>query len=222
MKTSHKICLPDLLNTRPQHKRRSRIASNHHKPAMDDPGILFKLPPELRLQIYNYVLLRPVEEQHVVPTIRKRLSPEAMRRRAMNLKRHAAEGRTRLPISVKTALLSVNKHISLETGQVIYGNHKFIFKTAQALDHFLIHIGENKQHLRHVEVTSVLEARNFRAIGRISDNLTKAAKELRCFKLHFDGRYLLIHGGSVRGMPKLEGEMKFGGLDSGAFLEKLA
>jgi hypothetical protein len=155
---------------------------------MAEQNILFKLPPELRLQIYRYVLLRPLEKVLVIPTIRKRLSTEAKHRRAMAL----AEGRLRLSTSVQAALLCVNKQISLEACPVLYESHKFILRTAQGLDHFLINIGDNKQHLRHIEVSWQINSRNLRAIGRISDNLVNT-KGLRCLYLQVGRFYTRGH-----------------------------
>jgi hypothetical protein len=150
---------------------------------MAEQNILFKLPPELRLEIYRYVLLRPVEKIQVIPTIRKRLSPEAKHHRATAI----AEGRLRLPVCVQAALLCVNKQISQEACPVLYESHKFVLRTAQGLDHFLINIGDNKQYLRHIEVSRQINSRNLRAIGRISDNLVNT-KGLRCLYLQV-GRF---------------------------------
>jgi hypothetical protein len=150
---------------------------------MAEQNILFTLPPELRLEIYRYVLLRPSEEARVVPTIRKRLSTEAKHRRATAL----AEGRLRLPVSIQAALLCVNKQISQEACPVLYESHRFILRTAQGLDHFLINIGDNKHHLRRIEVSRQINSRSLPAIGRISDNLVNT-KGLRSLYLQF-GRF---------------------------------
>jgi hypothetical protein len=155
---------------------------------MAEQNILFTLPPELRLQIYRYVLLRPVEKVHVIPTIRKRLSAEAKHRRAVAL----AEGRLSLPVFIQAALLCVNKQISQEACPVLYESHKFVLRTAQGLDHFLINIGDNKQHLRHIEVSRQINSRNLRAIGRISDKLVNT-KRLRCFYLQLGHFYTRGH-----------------------------
>jgi hypothetical protein len=155
---------------------------------MAEQNILFTLPPELRLEIYRYVLLRPSEKIHVIPTIRKQLSTEAKHRRATAL----AEGRLRLPVSIQAALLCVNKQISQEACPVLYESHRFILRTAQGLDHFLINIGDNKQHLRRIEVSRQINSRSLRAIGRISDNLVNT-KGLRCLYLQFGRFYAAGH-----------------------------
>lgn len=79
---------------------------------MSGLGTLFTLPPELRIQIYDYVLLERIEEILVVPTIHRKLSEEAKRQRILRLNRLAAEGRAFKPVAVKNSLLYVSKQIS--------------------------------------------------------------------------------------------------------------
>lgn len=92
---------------------------------MSGLGTLSKMPPELRIQIYNYVLLNKNEEINLVPTIHSKCSKQAERQRILRLDRLAAEGRAFKPVAVKNSLLYVSKHISHEAGAVLYGGQKF-------------------------------------------------------------------------------------------------
>ena len=139
-------------------------------------GTLSTLPPELRIQIYNYVLANEGEEIHVVPTIHPKLSEDQERQRIMRLNRRAAEGRPRKRVAVKNAILYVSKAISEEACAVLYGGYKFRLGTTQALDWFLVLIGENRQHIRHICVLQELGMRNLPAVGRITNNLVDAGK----------------------------------------------
>jgi len=75
-------------------------------------GTLSTLPPELRIQIYNYVLANEGEGIHVVPTIHPKLSEDQERQRIMRLNRRAAEDRPHKRVAVKNAILYVSKAIS--------------------------------------------------------------------------------------------------------------
>jgi hypothetical protein len=92
-------------------------------------------------------------------------------KRIEKLNLRAAEGRPSKPVAVKNALLYVSKHISEEACPVLYGGHKFRVGIARALDWFLVLIGENKQHLRHIRVMQDPLIGNLRAVGRITNNL---------------------------------------------------
>lgn len=54
---------------------------------MSGLGTLSTLPPELGIQIYDYVLLEKNEKILVVPTIPRKLSKEAERQRILRLNR---------------------------------------------------------------------------------------------------------------------------------------
>lgn len=181
-------------------------------------GILFKLPPELRIQVYNYTLGCHNEKVHVIPTLRRKPTPEAIRGRVMYLNQRIAEGRPRKPVSVKNALLYVSEHVSHEACAVLYGEYKFILTTAQALDWFLAYIGENKQHIRQVQMTGSFGQRQLRALGRITDNLM-TAKGLRSLTVRID-RNLFGGLGNAELLSNLNSDISKS--DVGAFIEKLA
>jgi hypothetical protein len=141
---------------------------------MSGLGTLCKLPLELRIQIYDYVLLEKNEKILVVPTIHRKLSEEAKRQRILRLNRLAAKGRAFKPVAVKNSLLYVSKQISEEACAVLYDGHKFKLRTAQALDWFLVLIGENRQHIRHVRVMNELRLRDLPAMGRLTNKLMDA------------------------------------------------
>lgn len=118
----------------------------------------------------------------MVPTIPRKLPEEAERQRILRLNRHAAEGRPSKPLSVKNSQLYVSKPISHEACQVLYGSHKFKLGTAQALDWFLVNIGGNRQHIRHIRVIDWLEMYDLPAVSHIADSLLEA-RNLRSLAL---------------------------------------
>jgi hypothetical protein len=187
---------------------------------MSGLGTLSKLPPELRIQIYDYVLLEKNEEILVVPTIHRKLSEQAEHQRILRLNRLAAEGRAFRPVAVKNSLLYVSKQISEETCAVLYDGHKFKLRTEQALDWFLVLIGENKRHIRHVRVIRDLEVRNLPAVGRIADKLV-SAENLRSLtlrpKVEVD-----IYVVSDRTTIRFVGDNDIDQSDAGAIITKLA
>jgi hypothetical protein len=153
------------------------------KSIMTGLGTFSKLPPELRIQIYNYALFDGDEEIHAVPTIRRKMSKEAARKRIELLNRGATEGRPmKKPVAAKNAILYVSKQISDEACAVLYSGAKFEFGIIHALDWFLVLIGKNKQYLRHIRVVERLHMSNFPPMGHILDNLVDV-KGLRSLTL---------------------------------------
>lgn len=185
---------------------------------MSGLGTLSTLPPELRVEIYRYALFDTNEETRVVLTIHRKLSEEAERQRISRLNRGAAEVRPPKPVAIKNSLPYVSKQISQEACQVLYGGHEFKLQTAQALDRFLILIGENRQHIRHVCVIGELGMRNLPAVGRISNNLLQA-KDLRSLTLRPKVRvYVDLHGKIIR----FFGDADIARSQIGAFIKELS
>ena len=104
---------------------------------MADAGDLGKLPPEIRKEIYAYLLA----ESHITP---------------INSPRKAKSKHDTVTLWSKTkqssAILRVNKLISKEAVQVMYGCNKFEFVNAGVLQDFLRQIGDAKRHLRHIAI----------------------------------------------------------------------
>jgi hypothetical protein len=154
----------------------------------------------------------------VVLTIYRKLSEEAERQRGSRLTRGAAEGRPPKPVAIKNSLLYVSKQISQEACQVLYGGHDFKLATAQALDSFLILVGENRQHIRHVCVIGELGMRSLPAVGRITNHLLQA-KDLRSLTLRPKVRvYVDLHGKIIR----FFGDADIARSQIGAFIKELA
>ena len=107
---------------------------------MADAGDLGKLPPEIRKEIYTYLLV----EDDVVP-IKRFLGAKSNRKydTAALLPR-----RTRR----SNEILRVNKLIYEEAVKILYDCNKFEFLNAVALHHFLEQIGDAKRHLRHIAI----------------------------------------------------------------------
>lgn len=114
---------------------------------MADAGDLEKLPPEIRKEIYTHLLV----ESEVIPI--KRLL-RAKRKRLLQDKRKRNHGTVGIQswAGRSSGVLRVNKIISEETAQVLYGYNKFEFQNTGALRHFLEAIGDAKRHLRHVAI----------------------------------------------------------------------
>jgi hypothetical protein len=124
------------------------------------------------------------------------------------------------PVAVKNSLIYVSKQISEEACAVLYGGHKFKLRTTQALDWFLVLIGENRQHIRHVCVLNELGMRNLPAVGRITDKLVDA-KNLRSLKLH-PKVDVNIYVDPYRTTVRFFGENDIDQSDAGAIITKLA
>ena len=196
----------------------ANITTERKKSTMSGLGKLSTLPLELRLQIYSYVLFDENQEIRVVSTIHRNLSEKAERQYVLSLNRHAAEGRPSKPVAVKNSLLYVSKQASQEACQVLYSGHKFKLGTAQALDGFLVLIGENRKHMRHVCVIGELGMRNLPAVGRIANNLLQA-KNLRSLTLRPKVRvYVDLYGTIIR----FFGDADIARSQIGAFITELA
>jgi hypothetical protein len=106
---------------------------------MADAGDLEKLPPEIRKEIYTHLL---VESETIMV---KRLLRGKRKRKHGTVALQSGTGRS-------SELLRVNKLISEEAAQVLYGYSKFEFQNTGALRQFLEQIGDSKRHLRHVAI----------------------------------------------------------------------
>ena len=192
--------------------------TNSKNSTMSGLGTLSKLPPELRIQIFSYALCGKNDEISVAPNIHRKLPEESERQLIFRQTHHAAEGRPSKPVAVKNSLLYVSKQVSHEACQVLYGDYKFKLATAQALDWFLVLIGENRQHIRHVIVVGELGRRNLPTMGRITDNLLQA-KNLRSLTLRPKVRvYVDFRGAIIR----FFGDADIARSEIGAFITKLA
>lgn len=105
---------------------------------MVDAGDLGKLPPEIRKQIYTYLL---VENDTIAV---KRFS------RAKSNRKYDTAALRRWWTRRSSGILLVNRLIRQEAAPVLYGCNKFEFLNALVLHHFLEQIGDAKRHLRHV------------------------------------------------------------------------
>jgi hypothetical protein len=107
---------------------------------MADAGDLGKLPPEIRKEIYTYLLAEdiiiPIKHFYHFQGAENRCKPDTV---ALRLEEKRSSG-----------VLRVNKLIKEEAVQVLYGYNKFEFMDAGVLHQFLGQIGDAKRHLRHV------------------------------------------------------------------------
>jgi hypothetical protein len=107
---------------------------------MADAGDLGKLPPEIRKEIYSYLL---VEDE----TIRIKRSIRAKSKHKYDTAALRLRRRKR-----SSQILRVNMLIREEAAQILYGCNKFEFFNAGALYHFLQQVGDARRHLRHVAI----------------------------------------------------------------------
>jgi hypothetical protein len=117
-------------------------------------GDLGKLPPELRKEIYSYLL---VEEKRIV--ISRYKEHEQYRPVRMGSYRNPDHSDSTYDRYTKEwtktapspdALLLVNKLVSQEAAQVLYGLNHFEFEHVAALQSFLECVGDSRQHLRRI------------------------------------------------------------------------
>jgi hypothetical protein len=142
-------------NTRPchQHDKTPLYHSTTHN--MADAGDLGKLPAEIRKEIYSYLLV----ERKKIGILRqqaKKQGGKVARIDHHRNKNHRGKFYDRDARAWKdappciTSLLFVNKSVSAEASQVLYGFNKFEFVHAGALECFLRHVGPARQYIRSI------------------------------------------------------------------------
>lgn len=125
---------------------------------MADSGDLGRLPPEIRKEIYSYLL---VEEKRIVISRFKeqkqhrpvRMGSYRNSNHTDSIYDHDDRKWTKAPPGCD-ALLLVNKLVSQEASQVLYGLNHFAFEHSAALQSFLECVGNSRQHLRHIALMS--------------------------------------------------------------------
>jgi hypothetical protein len=121
---------------------------------MAESDHLGRLPPELRKEIYSYLL---IEDDPI--TISRYKEPKQHRVVRMGSYRNVNHHDEIYDPDKKAwkkappgpdALLVVNKLMNQEAAQVLYGFNHFEFENSAALQSFLECIGDSRQHLRHI------------------------------------------------------------------------
>jgi hypothetical protein len=164
---------------------------------MADSGDLGKLPPEIRKEIYSYLL---VEDKRIVISRRKhhkhhrplRMGSYRNANHTDSTYDHYDRKWTKAPPGID-ALLLVNKLVSQEAAQVLYGLNHFAFEHSAALQTFLKCVGNSRQHLRHIALINegVIYRYKWTAMDA-SLKLLLQAKSLRSFGIShiaFCGNY---------------------------------
>jgi hypothetical protein len=123
---------------------------------MADSGDLGKLPPEIRKEIYSYLLVEPTKVGILRQLVNKKAKVARMdHHRNKKHRKQIYDRDTRkwkkAPPCI-TSLLLVNKLTSQEAAQVLYGFNKFEFLHAAALETFLHNIGPCRQYLRDITI----------------------------------------------------------------------
>jgi hypothetical protein len=123
---------------------------------MADVGDLEKFPLEIRLPIYAHLLV----ENKKIPVKRIRENKQEKPAR-MDNHRNTKHPKKLYDSQQKrwvdappytTSLLLVNKAVSAEATQVLYGLNRFVFEHAGALRCFLESTGDSKLYLRHLAI----------------------------------------------------------------------
>lgn len=123
---------------------------------MADSGDLGKLPPEIRKEIYSYLLVEPTKVGILRQLVNKKAKVARMdhhrnkKHRKQIYDRDACKWKKAPPCI--TSLLLVNKLTSQEAAQVLYGFNKFEFLHSAALETFLINIGPSRQYIRDITI----------------------------------------------------------------------
>lgn len=153
---------------------------------MAHTGDLGKLPPEIRKEIYTYLLV----ESKVIPVKRFLHKDEANFGEYLTtaLLRHES------PLRQARSVLRVSKLVNEEATQVLYGCNKFMFQHAGALRSFLNQIGDMKTHLRHVGISEggYIFMNSWKAMNDSIKVLASSARGLRTLEfshLAFCHRY---------------------------------
>lgn len=129
-----------------------------------DPG---QLPPEIRKEIYSYLLV----ESNTIAI--KRFLPAGTEHKYDTVALRSRKKRS-------SGILRVNKFVNKEAAQVMYGCNKFEFMDAEALHHFLEQIGDARRHLCHVGIyQDELLFRNSRNAMKRSIRMLAAMRGLR-------------------------------------------
>lgn len=123
---------------------------------MADAGDLEKLPVEIRKQIYKFLLV----ETRKIGIMRYGKAVESRSARMDN--HHNVQHRGKVYDTHKRewvaappcviSLLYVNRRISQEAKEILYGFNQFEFEHAGALESFLANIGDSIAHVRHVAI----------------------------------------------------------------------
>jgi hypothetical protein len=123
---------------------------------MADSGDLGKLPPEIRKEIYSYLLVE--DKRVVISRYNEHQQYRTVRMGSYRNPNHIDSTYDRdTQVWTKTApgpdaLLLVNKLVSQEAAQTLYGLNYFEFENIAALHCFLECIGDSRQHLRHISI----------------------------------------------------------------------
>lgn len=158
----------------------------HH--AMADAASMQTLPPEIRKEIYKYLLVEPKKigiYRHSLAahnTVARMDCRRNTKHRREVYDRHAKKW---VPATPPTAsLLLVSRQISQEARQVFYGFNHFEFEHAAALESFLDHTGGAIHHLRHISMIGfgTLFRGSWASMDRCLVRLAKA-KALRTLEL---------------------------------------
>jgi hypothetical protein len=148
---------------------------------MATAGELGRLPPEIRKEIYAYLLV----EAKASPSKRRRQV-----RVASKLIKHDEIALTCRGTFLKSSigLLRVNKAINEEAAGVLYGGNEFEFGNTGVLHQFLQEIGNKKRFLRHVSISeSGLVYQNSWEAMKLSAEMLASAKGLRSLRIwHHD------------------------------------
>jgi len=164
---------------------------------MADSGDLGKLPPEIRKEIYAYLLVEPIKIGILCQETKQKRQVARFdhhrnkKHRGKFYDRGAREWKSASPSIL--SLLLVNKLVGQEAAQVLYGLNAFEFLHAAALECFLKHIGPSRQYLRSIELVGqgVLFSAHWSAMDRSLKLLTQtpSLRSLEISHLAFCGQY---------------------------------
>jgi hypothetical protein len=169
---------------------------------MTDAGDLQKLPLEIRKEIYAHLLVEPkkigmkrYKEGKAGRPVRSdnHRQPE---HRGKFYDRHQREWVAAPPCT--TSLLFVNKAVSEEAAQVLYGYNEFEFEHAEALRCFLESIGKSQQYVRYIGIIDhgLLYFGSWRAMDR-AVKLLQQANGLRSLEVSHFALCADFHGNNL-------------------------
>ena len=157
------------------------------------------LPLELRLVIYEFVLVQPVQPMLMV----KMQAPTARKRRRNNrVSLHPEQP----PVFVSSkSILAVCRNIDNEAFWIHYRcNHFLCYTSVKRIDHFLKSLGRRCRH-QITKLTIVVPVQAGNCISAALCTLLKDCIRLSSLRLHYEGRKLMEQLGGLKVLLKLCG-----------------
>ncbi|KAL8947574.1 MAG: hypothetical protein Q9183_007774, partial [Haloplaca sp. 2 TL-2023] len=151
-------------DAQPKSKKAKALRKRRTKPTKPRADPIMALPPELRLQIYDELLISEHGEIPVIGKIVKNRhmvllgDHDSFQRHVKNSAKHASGGGPntsgiKKPKNLDPKLLLLNRNYHAETQAILYGKNKFAIEDMRTLHAFCAFIGpDNCSQLKHLSL----------------------------------------------------------------------